>query len=112
MAVTAEALRQLIEMEPEDTMLRFALGQKLLDEHRGDPSVRSEAIAHLRFVRDHDRKNIAGWYLLAQALVEAGESEEALRTLTEGLDIIASDGSIDGTDLEPAMTELREELED
>lgn len=110
MAITIEALRQMVELDPNDPMMRYALGRKLFEEDPS-PEGRTEAAGHLRFVRDHDRNNIAGWHTLAQLLVELGEEDEARRTLRDGIARIDAEASIDGTDLRPAMEALLESLE-
>lgn len=108
-AMNLDVLRQMIDQDPGDTMLRFVLGQKLFEE--GTPADRPEAIEHLRFVQEHDQKNAAAWYVLAQALAAAGHEREACDVLHGALHKIDGDPAIDGTDLRPQIEEMLEELE-
>ena len=104
-----EMLRTVVEADPDDPMLRFALGQKLYDEVKTRDGYR-EAEGHLRFAHKADPKNLACAYTYAMVLTELGETEKARPILEDGLAKAAAAPDSEGHDLEPQFREALENL--
>ncbi|MDK2970486.1 MAG: hypothetical protein PWP23_241 [Candidatus Sumerlaeota bacterium] len=110
MALDVKTLRQLVDSDPSDTMLRYVLGLKLFEED-GTPAALQEAALHLSFVRKNDAKNVAAWYVLAQVHAELGRIEDARAVLNDCIAQIDAHRDIDGTDLLPRIEAMLDELE-
>ena len=110
MPVDIDTLRKILETDDSDTTIRFALGQKLLEED-GTPPALVEASRHLAFVKDNDPNNVVAWYLLAQIHAKQNRTDNALTVLKAALARIEQSPDIDGTDLAPQIEALIDELE-
>jgi predicted Zn-dependent protease len=70
-----------VELKPNAPLLRFNLGQTLISEE--DPKKLDEAIDDLRKGLDLEHDNSLGWWLLAQAWGEKGDSGRAALATAE-----------------------------
>lgn len=101
-------LRELVEMDPEDTLLRYSLGKRLLeDEVEGDVG---EAIQNLEVVVSNDPRHVATYLALGQAYLRQGREEKARDVLEQGLDICRTLQHGEGRDLEPEFENLIDTL--
>ncbi|MDX1973530.1 MAG: hypothetical protein SFY68_13450 [Candidatus Sumerlaeia bacterium] len=107
MTIRIEQVRQLVALYPDDTALRFTLGQKLVEE--GSPESLAESLEHLEFVRQFDHRNAANALIYGKALIQLGREDEAREVIMEGLQK-AYKLSDHGHDLIPALKELLESL--
>ena len=108
MPIPIENIRALAEQFPEDPTMRFALGQRLVEDNNSNNL--NEAIEHLEFVRKNDPGNAANFLMLGKAYAVKGMEDEAREVLTEGLQK-ANAMSDAGHDLIPAIQELLESLD-
>lgn len=108
MPIPIQNIRALVEQFPDDPTMRFALGQRLVEDN--NPDDLDEAIEHLEFVRKHDAGNAANFMILGKAYVAKDMEDEALEILMEGLQK-ANAMSDAGHDLIPAIQELLESLD-
>ncbi len=109
MALQINDLRNLIKLDPEDPTLLFALGLKLYEEDK-TPTGLAEAIDHLRKANQIAPRHGATYYVLAMALVDAREIEEARALLQRGILMVNDLPTVEGHDLIPSMQDLLESL--
>jgi hypothetical protein len=107
MTIRIEQVRQLVALYPEDTALRFTLGQKLAEE--GSPESLAESLEHLEYVRQFDHRNAANSLVYGKALIQLNRDEEAREIVMEGLQKAYS-LSDHGHDLIPALRELLDSI--
>lgn len=110
MAIDLSALRAFVDADPDDAMMRFALGQKLHEEVRTPDGLR-EAVDHLRFAWSRDGRNAVYAYTLGQALLEIGEEAEAREVLEAAYERASAARDSEGHDLAPAIRELLERMD-
>lgn len=84
-----EMFRQVLEIDPEDTLANFGLGT--LSVERQDFL---EAITYLEAVLQADSKYSAAYLPLGQAYLGAKRKEDALKVWREGIKIAASKGDL------------------
>ena len=98
---TADAIRKVLIRTPDDALLLFALGKKLIETQ--SPADLSEAITLLRRAHQLDPTHLATYQILAAALIDAGLPDEARPILMAGIERVADVGEGMGRDLGPAM---------
>ena len=105
MGLDVAKLRNLVALDANDPLSRFALGNKLFET---DPSLESlaEAADHLRFANARAPEHLATYHVLGQVLIQLGRRDEARRVLEAGIERVAGVGEGMGRDLGPAMREL------
>lgn len=83
-------LRKAVELGPR--LLTVRLTAAAAARQQGDPSGRSEALAHYRYVLDHiDPRNESAWIGVGECLVEDKRLEEAIGWWTSGLERLGAD---------------------
>jgi cytochrome c-type biogenesis protein CcmH/NrfG len=101
-------LRELVELDPEDTLLRYSLGKRLLeDEVEGDVG---QAVENLEMVVASDPRHVATYLALGQAYLRQGREERARDVLEQGLEVCRTLQHGEGRDLEPEFEELLDTL--
>ncbi len=102
--------RKLVEIDPDDPLSRFGLGQQLWQED-GSREALLEAAEHLRFANQRDPRHLATDHILGQVLIDLGETEEARTVLKAGC--AQTEGLVEGMgrDLGPAMRGLLQQLD-
>ena len=75
-----EPVRKMLENEPDDLFLNFALAMEYLKAGRAE-----EALTQLTRVRQIDPDHVPAYLQAGQALVSLGRKEEAKAMLTEGM---------------------------
>lgn len=98
-------LRKLVAIDENDPLSRFALGKKLFEE-AADNTMLIEAAEHLRFANRAAPDHLATYHILAQTLIRLGETGEARRVLSAGIEESAAFSHGMGRDLGPLMQEL------
>lgn len=110
MAIDIAALRAFVDMDPDDAMMRFALGQKIHEEVK-TPAGLAEALGHLRFAWSKDSRNAVYGYTLGQALLESGDEDQAREVLEAAFERASAARDSEGHDLAPAIRELLERMD-
>jgi len=107
---TLEQIKQMAEQFPDDPMMRFALGQKMLEEFPDDQEKLTEACDHFAFVEEKQPGHATNSLSYGKALIILKQDEKAKEVLNTGLDKAKkmSDG---GHDLIPALEELLKSLD-
>ena len=99
-----EQLKEMLEQEPEDTFLRYALAMEY------DSQGNSELGMQLyRELMAQDPPHVDSYFRVAQIHVRLGESDEARTTLRKGIELARSQG-MHHTAAE--MSELLQAIED
>lgn len=99
-----EALKRLLEKDPNDSFTRYALAMEY--QSRGEPDT---AITYLKEVVSRDANYIPAYHLLGQVLAKLNRTQEAKRTYRQGIEVAEVAGD---THAKKEMTEELEELED
>ncbi len=84
---TIAVLEDLLAKGQDNALLRFSLGNAYLQANDA-----AQAINHLRQALIHDPDYSAAWKLLGKALTLDGQSAEALRAYTHGIEVAARRG--------------------
>ena len=100
-------LREMVEEDPEDVLLRYSLGRKLLEDMDGDPK---EAVIHLCAVLETEPRHVAAMLALGQAYMRVGKDDEARETLEAGLEATRGLSHAEGEDLGPEFEKLLAEI--
>jgi len=95
-------LREMVELDPEDVLMRYVLGSKLLEEGE-DPT---EAVGHLAYVVGHDPQHVASYLALGNAYLRQGHEEKARDVLEKGMEIASGLKHGEGLDLVPEFEDL------
>jgi len=82
-----EGFEALLRNGQDNALLRYTLGA--LHLQKGAPEL---ALAHLRAALDHDPDYSAAWRTLGKALTELGETREAIRVYTRGIEVAQARG--------------------
>lgn len=82
-------LQNMLDKGQDSVVLRFGLGQALLKD--GQPL---EAVTHFQAALEFDAEYSAAWKLLAKALVECEQTEQAVSAYEQGIAIAESKGDI------------------
>jgi len=80
-------LEAMLASGHDNALLRFSLGSEHLKIKQLDP-----AIEHFRQCLKFDAQYSAAWKLLAQALAEAGQREEAVKVYEDGIRVAEEKG--------------------
>jgi tetratricopeptide (TPR) repeat protein len=94
-----EMFRQVLEIDPEDTLANYGLGSIALEKRQWDL-----AREHLRKVLNNDPKYSVAYLALGKALKGLGLKNEAIEVWSQGIKVAASKG-----DLMPA-NQMQQEL--
>jgi len=97
-----EQLQQMLEADPDDVFLNYALAKSLVEE--GEIEAGKQRF-HRTLQLDAD--HVASYFQLAQVLAGEGETEEARRTITQGLAVARK---VRDAHAEMEMTEFLETL--
>jgi tetratricopeptide (TPR) repeat protein len=84
-----EMFRQVLELDPDDAVGNFGLGELLVEEGRFD-----EAVVHLERALASDPRYSAAFLALGRAHEGAGNLEEAGRVYREGIEVAAARGDL------------------
>jgi len=105
-------LRELVALDPNDPLSRFALGRRLFEGHAAGWSreLLEEAAEHLAFANEHNPEHLATYHVLGQVLAALGRRDDARRVFEAGIQRTDAVGEGMGRDLGPAMRKLLEEL--
>lgn len=71
----------------DSALLRYSLGNEYLKRDETD-----QAIAHLAEAVRQDPDYSAGWKLYGKALAQAGRTDDAIKALTEGIEVAERKG--------------------
>ncbi len=82
-----EQLQSLLESEPDDTFLRYALGMELKGLGRMD-----EAIQHFESLMKSTPPYVPAFFMAGQAFAELGNINSARSVLREGIDFARTQG--------------------
>lgn len=100
-------LREMVEEDPGDVLMRYSLGRKLLEDMDGDPK---EAVIHLQAVLETEPRHVAAMLALGQAYMRVGKDDEARETLEAGLEASRALAHADGGELGPEFERLLAEI--
>jgi folate-binding Fe-S cluster repair protein YgfZ/Tfp pilus assembly protein PilF len=92
LAARERMFRQVLNLDSEDVLANFALGELLVDAGRFD-----EALSHLERAREHDPKHSAAHLALGRCLEGLQRVEDAVAVYRHGVRVASSQG-----DLQPA----------
>ena len=101
--------RQLVAIDENDALSRFALGQALFQQGQS-PETLSEAAEHLTFANTQDPEHLATYHILGLVLIKLGRTDTARTILQAGVRKTESVTDGMGRDLGPAMAKLLETL--
>ena len=104
MAMDVSTFRKLVDLDKDDPLSRFALGNALFQE--GSIEALTEAAEHLTLANTKAPEHLATYHVLGQVLIKLGRSSEARRVLTAGCEKVGGVGEGMGRDLGPAMADL------
>ena len=104
MALGVAKLRKLVDLDEDDPLSRFALGQALFQE--GSIDALQEAAEHLIFANSKAPDHLATYHVLGQVLIRLDRNTEARRILTAGCEKTRDVLEGMGRDLGPAMADL------
>lgn len=83
------ALKNMLAQGQDNLLLRFGLGQALLNNNQYE-----EAIEHFRKALDFDPQHSAAWKLLGKALAANAQTSEAIKTYERGIVVAEDKGDI------------------
>ena len=106
MAMDLPTLRNLMALDQNDPLSRFALGKKLFEAGELE-----EAVEHLRFANSNSPGHLATYHILSKALIQLGKIDDARQVLQAGIPKVMSVGQGMGRDLGPAMEKMLLELD-
>ena len=89
MGMDINALKNMLAQGQDNLLLRFGLGQALLNNNQFE-----EAIEHLRKALDFDPHHSAAWKLLGKALAASEQTDEAIKTFEQGIVVAENKGDI------------------
>ena len=104
MALDVARFRQLVALDEDDPLSRFALGQALFQE--GGNEALGEAAEHLTFANAKDPGHLATYHVLGQVLIQLDRKSEARRVLVAGVEKVGGVGEGMGRDLGPVMADM------
>ena len=104
MALDVSKFRQLVALDEDDPLSRFALGQALFQE--GSHETLPEAAEHLVFANAKAPEHLATYHVLGQVLIRLDRKTEAGRVLAAGCEKARDVTEGMGRDLGPAMAAL------
>ena len=81
--------RQVLEIDPEDTLANYGLGEIELEKARY-----SESIAHLEKAIEHKNNYSVAWLALGKAFMASGDKERALETFRKGIQVAGKNGDL------------------
>lgn len=84
-----DKLQAMYEQGQDNMLLRYGLGNEYFKA--GDWE---QAELHLRAALEHDRGYSAAWKLLGRALGSAGEHQQAIAVLEQGVEVAEAKGDI------------------
>ncbi len=89
MYMDINALKHMLANGQDNLLLRFGLGQALLNNNQYE-----EAIEHFRKALDFDPQHSAAWKLLGKALAASEQTREAIKTYEQGIIVAENKGDI------------------
>ena len=81
--------RQVLEIDPEDTLANYGLGEIELEK-----GLYQESIAHLKKAIEHKKNYSVAWLALGKAYMKSGEKALALETFREGIKVAGKNGDL------------------
>jgi len=84
-----DALKKMLAQGQDSLILRFGLGQALLNDKQF-----CDAIPHLQKAVEIDAEYSAAWKLLGKALVENQQNEDAIVAYEQGIKVAEARGDI------------------
>ena len=85
----SEMFRQVLEIDPDDALGNFGLGELLVEEGR-----HVDAVAHLQRALRTDPRYSAAFFALGRAFEGADDPEAAVSTYREGIKVAAAKGDL------------------
>jgi Tfp pilus assembly protein PilF len=82
-------LQNMLQQGHDDLLLRFALGQALLNEGNA-----SDAIQHFEKALIFDGQHSSSWKLLGKSFAETGQKQRAVEVFQKGIEVAESRGDI------------------
>ncbi len=102
-----QELRELLADDPDDPLLHYVLGTRLMDEDGGD--VR-EAAEHFEAVVEKDPRHVASYLALGQAYLRLDREDAARDVLERGHRLAQKLHHGEGGDLAPEFEDLLESI--
>lgn len=84
-----DMLQKLLDKGRDDALLRFSLGNALMQAAKP-----ADAVPHLRAALAHDGTYSAAWKLLGKALTDAGDPQAAARVYRDGIAAATDNGDL------------------
>ena len=84
-----DTLKTMLEQGQDSLILRFGLGQALLNDDQA-----KEAIEHFKMALEFDASYSAAWKLLGKAQVACDQKENAIETYRKGIEVAEQKGDI------------------
>tara|TARA_Y100000780_G_scaffold227170_1_gene242572 strand:- start:36198 stop:37745 length:1548 start_codon:yes stop_codon:yes gene_type:complete len=81
--------RQVLEIDPEDTLANYGLGEIELEK-----GLYQDSISHLKKAIEHKKNYSVAWLALGKAYMQSGEKELALETFREGIKVAGKNGDL------------------
>lgn len=82
-----EQLEEMLQSEPEDTFLNYALGKAFIEEGRID-----DGLAQFRKTLELDADHVASYFQMGQVLAAEGEEQQARDIVTQGISVARKTG--------------------
>jgi len=81
--------RQVLEIDPEDTLANYGLGEIELEKKKYP-----ESIAHLEKAIEHKKNYSVAWLALGKAFMASGDKDRALETFKKGIQVAGKNGDL------------------
>lgn len=87
--MNSENLKSMLQQGQDNLLLRFGLGQALINEKKY-----AEAADHLQKALEFDPQHSSSWKLLGKAFVELKENQHAMDTYEQGIKVAERSGDL------------------
>jgi len=87
--MNSETLKSMLQQGQDNLLLRYGLGQALVNEKR-----HSEAVEHFQKALEFDPDHSSSWKLLGKVLVELNEYPRAIETYEQGIHVAERCGDL------------------
>ena len=77
-----EQLQSMLQSEPDDVFLNYALAKAFIEEGRVD-----DGLAQFRRTLELDPDHVASYFQMAQVLATEGDIDESRRVVSQGIDV-------------------------
>ena len=84
-----DALQKMLEQGQDNLLLRFGLGQALMNDNQP-----KQAIEHLHKALNFDQQHSAAWKLLGKAYAACDQNQQAIDAYTQGIEVAEAKGDV------------------